>query len=136
MLLVQVGGKLRLQLVPLDPSTAQAMSAVGYHPFLELTLSTSKSLLSVLRHLGIKWQAAAPDACGNEPAVLFVHPPADGPIPLRGICWGGPDCDSQLKVCSSALHSCLWGDCCTALPSTTPCHAMKRIPANLPSTHY
>lgn len=94
----QVGGKLRLQLVPLDPSTAQAMSAVGYHPFLELTLSTSKSLLSVLRHLGIKWQAAAPDACGNEPAVLFVHPPADGPIPLRGICWGGPDCDSQLKM--------------------------------------
>ena len=105
----QVGGKLRLQLMPLDGGTAGAMAAAGYHPFLELTLSTSKSLLSVLRHLGSKWQQAAPPEAAAAAATssgsggvggspLFVHPPAECPITLRGVCWGGPDCDSQLKV--------------------------------------
>jgi len=100
----QPGSKLRLQLVPLDSDTAAAMAAAGYHPFLELTLSTSKSLLSVLRHLGTKWQQAAPAAdvgggsSSGSGAALFVHAPADCPITLRGVSWGGSDCDSQLKV--------------------------------------
>lgn len=98
--LPQVGGKLRLQLMPLDGPTAQAMAAAGHHPFLELTLSTTKSLLGVLRHLGTKWQAAAAAAAGGRggASALYVHPPSDCPITLRGVCWGGPDCDSQLKV--------------------------------------
>ena len=95
--------KLRLQLMPLDAATAQAMAAVGHHPFLELTLSTTKSLLSVLRHLGGKWQqaaaaAGAPSGSGSAASALYVHPPADCPITLRGVCWGGPECDGQLKV--------------------------------------
>ena len=109
----QEGGKLRLQLMPLDGSTAGAMAAAGYHPFLELTLGTSKSLLSVLRHLGSKWQRAAPPEAaaaattssgggGGGGSPLFVHPPAECLITLRGICWGGPDCDSQLKVGAGA----------------------------------
>lgn len=94
--------KLRLQLMPLDSATTASMAAAGYHPFLELTLSTSKSLLSVLRHLGGKWQQAVPAAgkgggAGGAPAI-FVHPPASCPITLRGMSWGGPECDAQLKV--------------------------------------
>lgn len=88
--------------MPLDSATAASMASAGYHPFLELTLSTSKSLLSVLRHLGGKWQRAVPageDGRGAAGApAIFVHPPADCPITLRGMSWGGPDCDGQLKV--------------------------------------
>ena len=111
---LQVGGKLRLQLMPLDGTTAQAMAAAGHHPFLELTLSTTKSLLGVLRHLGTKWQAAAAAAAGGGVGVsaLYVHPPVDCPITLRGVCWGGPDCDSQLKVGGWAWRV-RWA-CCTS----------------------
>jgi len=111
MLLVQGAqprSQLRLELVPLDDGTASAMVAAGYHPYLALTLSASKSLLSVLCHLGTKWQRAAPppDAVGGSNsgssrdswAALYVHAPADCPIALRGVRWGGPDCDSQLKA--------------------------------------
>lgn len=97
----QAGGKLRLQLMPLDTQTAAAQAAAGHHPFLELTLSTSKSLASVLRHLGAKWQQAAAAASGEASgggAALFVHPPENCLITLRHVSWGGPDCDGQLKV--------------------------------------
>lgn len=110
----QGASKLRLQLMPLNAATAhQVMTAAGLHPFLELTLSSNKSLLSVLRHLGAKWQAAAARAAeaGEAAAPLFVHPPSDCPITLRGIAWGGPECDSQIKVCATRVAALGQGAC-------------------------
>ncbi|PSC75321.1 TSL-kinase interacting 1 isoform X1 isoform A [Micractinium conductrix] len=99
----QASGKLRLQLMPLDGTTAAVMADAGLHPFLELTLGTGKSLASVLRHLATKWAAAA---AGVGSSLPYVHPPADGPLPLRGVRWGGPDCGSEMKVGDiySTLH--------------------------------
>jgi hypothetical protein len=106
----QVGGRqrLQLQLVPLDVATAQDMSAAGLHPFLELTLSSGKSLLSVLHHLSNKWRQAAPSREGGAAGgSLYVHAASDCPIPLRGVCWGGPECDGQLKVRQGCVG---WGE--------------------------
>lgn len=105
------------------------MAAAGYHPFLELTLSTSKSLQSVLRHLGSKWQQAVPagsDSRGpGEVPAIFVHPPAECPITLRGMSWGGPDCDGQLKVGGVQMNGAL------GLPLATRSLATWAVP-NLP----
>lgn len=88
--------------MPLDGTTAAVMADAGLHPFLELTLGTGKSLASVLRHLATKWAAAA---AGVGSSLPYVHPPADGPLPLRGVRWGGPDCGSEMKV---RAHGCAW----------------------------
>ena len=112
---LQAVGRLRLQLMPLDAATTQAMASAGYHPFLELTLGATKSLLSVLRHLAAKWQQAAPatHSGGDGDGALFVHPPPDCPITLRGVCWGGPDCDGQLRVSSAcwSAAAAAWNNC-------------------------
>ena len=89
----QGGGKLQLRLVPLGTVEEDAMSTAGYNPYLELTCSSSKSLTSVLRHLCGKWLRALPPG-----AIMYVHPPPDCPIGLRGTCWGGLACDQLLKV--------------------------------------
>lgn len=104
---MQGGNRLQLRLLPLDDSVSQAMHAAGYNPYLEILCRTSKSLVSVLRHLSTKWQAAAPRAadqqqgstCEDSLAYLHVHPCVDScPISLRGMRWGGPNCDRHLKV--------------------------------------
>jgi hypothetical protein len=87
----RAGERLPLVLTPLTHALAAHMDQCGYNPFLELTLASSKGLPSVLRHLARKWQTATP---GN----ILMHPPCDCPIPLRGVSWGGPDCDARLTV--------------------------------------
>lgn len=70
----------------------------------------------MLRHLSGKWARAVP--AGGAHSIL-VHPAHDCPITLRGMKWGGPACDPQLKVRSSSS----WGAArymglrCTVLPA-------------------
>lgn len=57
--------------------------------------SSTKSLVSMLKHLSGKWARAVPPQGAQ---CMFVHPSHDCPITLRGMKWGGPMCDPQLKV--------------------------------------
>ena len=82
------------------------MLAAGYNPYLEILCRTSKSLVSVLRHLSSKWQLAVPAAAGqaaSSTCSLFVHPTNSCPISLREVRWGGPNCDKNLKASVSPL---------------------------------
>ncbi|KAM7262046.1 hypothetical protein ACFE04_021123 [Oxalis oulophora] len=47
--------KIKLQLFPIDNFTQLQLQNDGYHPFLELTLSATKKISSVLKHLTQKW---------------------------------------------------------------------------------
>ncbi|KAL0798665.1 hypothetical protein Bca101_053840 [Brassica carinata] len=48
-------GKIKLQLFPLDAHTRQGLEKDGFHPYLELTLSSRKKVSSVLQHIHSKW---------------------------------------------------------------------------------
>lgn len=48
-------GKMKLQLFPLDAHTRQGLEKDGFHPYLELTLSSRKKVFSVLQHIHCKW---------------------------------------------------------------------------------
>ncbi|KAJ4880107.1 TSL-kinase interacting protein 1 [Raphanus sativus] len=48
-------GKMKLQLFPLDAHTRQGLEKDGFHPYLELTLSSRKKVSSVLQHIHSKW---------------------------------------------------------------------------------
>eukprot|EP00887_Chlorella_sp_A99_P003675 scaffold7.g3675.t1 len=137
---VVAGGRLQLRLVPLDDRVVRIMQAAGYNPNLEILCRMSKSLASVLHHLGAKWQAAAPpagagagggQATAGAGAALYVHPPPSCPIGLRGMRWGGPDCDEQLKL----LYS--WGEAAAAaIPAAAAARAgatQLQCPASAPT---
>ncbi|KAJ8765541.1 hypothetical protein K2173_014663 [Erythroxylum novogranatense] len=47
--------KVKLQLFPVDEDTRLGLEKDGYHPYLELTLSSRKRISSVLKHLNSKW---------------------------------------------------------------------------------
>ncbi|KAH6796712.1 hypothetical protein C2S52_021266 [Perilla frutescens var. hirtella] len=48
-------GKIKLQLFPINAQTRLGLEKDGCNPFLELTLSASKRISSVVRHLNTKW---------------------------------------------------------------------------------
>ncbi|CAH8369268.1 unnamed protein product [Eruca vesicaria subsp. sativa] len=48
-------GKMKLQLFPLDVNTREGLEKDGFHPYLELTLSSRKKVSSVLQHIQSKW---------------------------------------------------------------------------------
>ncbi|KAL8516682.1 hypothetical protein ACS0TY_015082 [Phlomoides rotata] len=48
-------GKLKLQLFPIDECTQKALEMDHHNPHLELTLSTSKKISSIVEHLNRKW---------------------------------------------------------------------------------
>ncbi|XP_018508989.1 uncharacterized protein LOC103835124 isoform X2 [Brassica rapa] len=48
-------GKMKLQLFPVDAHTRQGLEKDGFHPYLELTLSSRKKVFSVLQHIHSKW---------------------------------------------------------------------------------
>ncbi|RID51114.1 hypothetical protein BRARA_H01803 [Brassica rapa] len=48
-------GKMKLQLFPVDAHTRQGLEKDGFHPYLELTLSSRKKVSSVLQHIHSKW---------------------------------------------------------------------------------
>ncbi|CAF1709997.1 unnamed protein product [Brassica napus] len=52
---VRLCGKMKLQLFPLDVHTRQGLEKDGFHPYLELTLSSRKKVSSVLQHIHSKW---------------------------------------------------------------------------------
>ncbi|KAF8048025.1 hypothetical protein N665_2714s0001, partial [Sinapis alba] len=52
---VRLCGKMKLQLFPLDAHTRQGLEKDGFHPYLELTLSSRKKVSSVLQHIHSKW---------------------------------------------------------------------------------
>ncbi|GAB4818363.1 hypothetical protein N2152v2_005409 [Parachlorella kessleri] len=119
----QVEEKVVLQLLPWDGAMEDAMQAAG----------STKSLLSVLRHLAAKWERAMPPEGARA---IFVHPSHDCPlISLRGMKWGGSACDPQLQVRDIylALHcpapfQLLYSWDVTALPT-----AVQPVPAPLAS---
>ncbi|CAA7020600.1 unnamed protein product [Microthlaspi erraticum] len=52
---VRLSGKMKLQLFPLDAHTREGLEKDGFHPYLELTLSSRKKVSSVLQHIHSKW---------------------------------------------------------------------------------
>ncbi|KAG7618981.1 hypothetical protein AtNW77_Chr4g0319301 [Arabidopsis thaliana] len=48
-------GKMKLQLFPLDAHTREGLEKDGFHPYLELTLSSRKKISSVLQRIHSKW---------------------------------------------------------------------------------
>ncbi|ESQ53194.1 hypothetical protein EUTSA_v10024889mg [Eutrema salsugineum] len=52
---VRLSGKMKLQLFPLDAHTREGLEKGGFHPYLELTLSSRKKVSSVLQHIHTKW---------------------------------------------------------------------------------
>ncbi|KAJ0233535.1 TSL-kinase interacting-like protein [Hirschfeldia incana] len=55
---VRFCGKMKLQLFPLDAHTRQGLEKDGFHPYLELTLSSRKKVSSVLQHIHSKWSSS------------------------------------------------------------------------------
>lgn len=51
--------KIKLQLFPIDEKTRMGLEKDGFHPYLELTLSTRKKISSVLKHLNCKWGSSS-----------------------------------------------------------------------------
>ncbi|XP_038998017.1 TSL-kinase interacting protein 1-like [Hibiscus syriacus] len=51
--------KIKLQLFPIDESTRLGLEKDGFHPYLELTLSTRKKISSVLKHIDSKWGSSS-----------------------------------------------------------------------------
>ncbi|CAN8276062.1 unnamed protein product [Cochlearia groenlandica] len=52
---VRISKKMKLQLFPLDSHTLKGLEKDGFHPYLELTLSSRKKVSSVLQHINTKW---------------------------------------------------------------------------------
>uniref|UniRef100_A0A1J3CS20 TSL-kinase interacting protein 1 n=1 Tax=Noccaea caerulescens TaxID=107243 RepID=A0A1J3CS20_NOCCA len=52
---VRLSEKMKLQLFPLDVHTREGLEKDGFHPYLELTLSSRKKVSSVLQHIHSKW---------------------------------------------------------------------------------
>lgn len=52
-------GKMKLQLFPVDDNTRVGLEKDGFHPYLELSLSSRKRISSVLKHFNSKWGSSS-----------------------------------------------------------------------------
>ncbi|XP_048593822.1 TSL-kinase interacting protein 1 [Brassica napus] len=71
-------GKMKLQLFPVDAHTRQGLEKDGFHPYLELTLSSRKKVSSVLQHIHCKWGSS--DIARGDPTLYpFDQSSSSGP---------------------------------------------------------
>ncbi|XP_010526629.1 PREDICTED: TSL-kinase interacting protein 1 isoform X2 [Tarenaya hassleriana] len=78
---LQPSGKLKLQLFPFDDHTREGLEKDGFHPYLELTLSSRKKISSVLKHLHSKWGSS--QIAQGEPRLY----PYDKLVSFAGYKW-------------------------------------------------
>ncbi|CAH2075964.1 unnamed protein product [Thlaspi arvense] len=75
---VGLSGKMKLQLFPLDSRTREGLEKDGFHPYLELTLSSRKKVSSVLQHIHAKWGSS--EIARGDPTLY----PYDKPVLASG----------------------------------------------------
>ncbi|XP_010446478.1 PREDICTED: TSL-kinase interacting protein 1-like isoform X2 [Camelina sativa] len=78
---VPSSGKMKLQLFPLDLRTREGLEKDGFHPYLELTLSSRKKISSVLQHIHSKWGSS--EIALGDPTLY----PYDKPLLASGHKW-------------------------------------------------
>ena len=130
-------GKLVLRLVPRDAAVQAAMESARHNPRLELTMSSSKPMISVLSHLARKWgptaatevAAAAGGGSGGSVPVPQLHPPSDCPAALRGMRWDATSC------AGNAGPSVSWEVSGWGRPLTLPPACPPSLPSNPAPPH-